>query len=88
MIVFSGMILFLTVGIVCALLYRQVLLPIKLLVDFTEGKMGDSLTDDFPEVGGEISHLANSFQKMTNRVQELENRLQGKDDASPPDFRP
>jgi hypothetical protein len=88
MIVFSGMILFLTVGVVCALLYRQVLLPIKLLVDFTEGKMGDTLTDDFPEVGGEISHLANSFQKMINRVQELESRLQGKDDASPPNFRP
>ena len=83
MITFSGMILILTVGAVCALLYRQVFLPIKQLVDFTEDRMGDNLTDDFPEVSGEISHLANSFQKMTNRVQELENQLQSKDDTSP-----
>ncbi len=76
MIVFSGMILILTVGVVCALLYRQVLLPIKHLVDFTEGKMGDSLTDDFPEVSGEIARLATSFQKMSNRVRELEQQSQ------------
>ncbi len=72
MIVFSGMILILTVGVVCALLYRQVLLPIRQLVDFTEGQMGDNLGDDFPEVSGEIAQLANSFQKMSNRVRELE----------------
>ena len=61
-------------------------MPIKQLVDFTEGRMGDNLIDGFPEVSGEISHLANSFQKMTNRVQELEDQLQSKDDASPPDL--
>ena len=86
MIMFSGMILVLTVGAVSALLYRQVFLPIKQLADFTESSGSDSLGADFPEVSGEIAQLANAFQKMTNRVQELENQLQSKNDASPPEF--
>lgn len=89
MIVFSGMILILTVGVICALLYRQVLLPIKQLVDFTEGKMGDSLTDDFPEVSGEIAQLATSFQNMSNRVRELERESQrNENEASSSDSLP
>jgi len=85
MIMFSGMILVLTVGAVCALLYRQVFLPIKQLADFTNNPGSDNLGADFPEVSGEIALLANAFQKMTNRVQELEHQLQSKDHASPPD---
>ncbi|MBW2688366.1 MAG: HAMP domain-containing protein [Deltaproteobacteria bacterium] len=89
MIVFSGMILFLTVGVVCALLYRQVLLPIRKLVDFTEGEMGDSLGDDFPEVSGEIAQLANSFQKMNKRVRELEQKVpHNENEASSSDSQP
>ena len=72
MIMFSGMVLILTVGAVCALLYRQVFLPIKQLVDFTERAPDDSLNSDFPEVSGEVAKLANAFQKMTARVKELE----------------
>lgn len=74
MITFSGMILILTVGVVCALLYRQVLLPIKQLVAFTEDSLSDSLGDDFPEVSGEIARLARAFQKMKTRLRELEMR--------------
>jgi methyl-accepting chemotaxis protein len=74
MIMFSGMVLVLTVGAVCALLYRQVFLPIKQLVDFTERAPDDSLNSDFPEVSGEVAKLANAFQKMTARVKELEER--------------
>jgi hypothetical protein len=74
MIVFSGMILILTVGAVCALLYSQVLLPIKKLVDFTRGESSGTLTDDFPEVSGDIAELAEAFQTMSNRVEELEKR--------------
>ena len=74
MIVFSGMVLILTVGAVCALLYRQVFLPIKQLVDFTAGPMGGNLGDDFPEVSGEIAELADAFLKMNDRVRELEQR--------------
>lgn len=76
MIVFSGMILILTVGAVCALLYRQVFLPIKQLADFTEGHAGGNLGDAFPEVTGEMARLVNTFQVMSNRVRELENRPQ------------
>ncbi len=86
MIVFSGMILILTVGAVCALLYSQVFLPIKQLADFTEGAGSDTLGHEFPEVSGDIARLANDFQKMANRVQELEQQLLSKEsDASPPD---
>lgn len=83
MIVFSGMVLILTVGAVCALLYRQVFLPIRLLVDFTEEPMSDSLGDDFPEVTGEIAQLATSFQRMKKRVKELEQQGDQKETSSP-----
>lgn len=85
MIMFSGMILVLTVGAVFALLYRQVFLPIKQLADFTESCGSDKIGADFPEVSGDIAQLAGAFQKMTNRVLELEDQLQRKDDASPSD---
>lgn len=86
MIVFSGMVLILTVGAVCALLYRQVFLPIRRLVDFTEEPMSDNLSDDFPEVTGEIAQLASSFQQMKKRVKELEQQHQGdKKETSSPD---
>ena len=89
MIMFSGMVLILTVGAVCSLLYRQVFLPIKQLADFTEESSGDSLGDEFPEVSGEIARLANAFQKMTKRVRELEHRLLHEEsEASPPDTLP
>jgi hypothetical protein len=84
MIMFSGMVLVLTVGAVCSLLYRQVFLPIKQLADFTEDSSGDNLNDDFPEVSGEVARLANAFQKMTKRVRELEDQLQHKDSEAPP----
>lgn len=86
MIMFSGMVLILTVGAVCALLYSQVFLPIRQLADFTENHTGDSLRNDFPEVSGEVARLATAFHKMAGRVHELEQRLQrNKDDASAPD---
>jgi nitrogen fixation/metabolism regulation signal transduction histidine kinase len=89
MIMFSAMVLVLTVGAVCSLLYRQVFLPIKQLADFTEDSSGDTLNDEFPEVSGEVARLANAFQKMTRRVRELEGQLQEKErEAIPPDSLP
>ena len=82
MIVFSGMILILTVGAVCALLYRQVFLPIKQLADFTEIPVNDRLDEDFPDVSGDIARLAKAFQEMTNRVQELETQASSKGDEA------
>jgi len=74
MIVFSGMVLILTVGAVCALLYRQVFLPIQKLVDFTSRDDDAILDSSFPEASGEIAHLAGAFQRMVKRVRELEGR--------------
>lgn len=84
MIMFSGMVLVLTVGAVCALLYRQVFLPIRQLVDFTEKTPGDSLDNDFPEASGEVARLAKAFRQMTARVKELEAR-QETSTAVPPE---
>ena len=80
MIVFSGMILILTVGAVCALLYRQVFLPIKQLADFTETPANGRLGEEFPDVSGDIARLARSFQEMTNRVYDLETKASAKPD--------
>lgn len=84
MIMFSGMVLVLTVGAVCALLYRQVFLPIRQLVDFTEKAPGDTLDSDFPEASGEVARLAKAFRAMSARVRELEER-QGQSAEVPPE---
>lgn len=73
MIVFTGMILVLTVGVVCALLYRQVLMPIRKLVDFTEKQGNANLEHQLPEVSGEMARLARAFQGMARRLREMEN---------------
>lgn len=74
MIVFTGMLLVLTVGAVCALMYRQVLLPIKRLADFTD-QAGDATLDaELPELSGEMAHLARAFQGMARRLREAEEK--------------
>ncbi|NJC88396.1 MAG: HAMP domain-containing protein [Desulfuromonas sp.] len=77
MIVFTGMILVLTVGAVCALLYRQILMPIRKLVDFTEKQGNVNLDQEIPEVSGDMAHLAKAFQKMARRLREMEGRDPG-----------
>ena len=74
MVVFSFMVLTLTVGVVCSLIYRQVLLPIKHLVAFTKEPVGGNFKNNFPEINGEISELAEAFQKMNDRVRDLEHQ--------------
>ena len=72
MIVFTGMILVLTVGVVCALLYRQILMPIRKLADFTEKQGNANLDYELPEVSGEMARLAKAFQGMARRLREME----------------
>jgi nitrate/nitrite-specific signal transduction histidine kinase len=72
MIVFTGMILILTVGVVCALLYRQILIPIKKLADFTERQGDANLECEIPEVSGEMARLARAFQGMARRLRDAE----------------
>lgn len=84
MILFSAMVLILTVGAVCAVLYSQVLLPIRQLADFTDAERGDTLEDGFPEVSGEMARLAQGFRRMAARVRELEARLGAADGDDAP----
>jgi len=72
MISFTAMVLILTVGAVCALLYRQVFLPIRRLVAFTERAGGANLERHFPEVTGEVAHLARAFHGMACRLRDFE----------------
>lgn len=72
MIVFTGMILVLTVGVVCALLYRQILMPIRRLTDFTEKQGNANLDYELPEVTGDMARLAKAFQKMSRRLRDME----------------
>lgn len=72
MITFSGMVLVLTIGAICALLNRQVFLPIRQLLHFTDRADSANLEEHFPEVTGEIARLARAFQRMARRLRELE----------------
>lgn len=86
MIMFSVMVLFLTVSVVYALLYRQVFLPIKHLADFTEKGTDATLEEKLPEISGEVARAARSFQKMAERVKTLERERQKMEaGSSPPD---
>lgn len=70
MILFTGMILVLTVGVVCALLYRQVFLPIRRLADFAVKQENSTVDIRLPEVSGDIARLAKAFQEMARRLRE------------------
>ncbi|HKL26165.1 MAG TPA: hypothetical protein VJ910_08090 [Desulfuromonadales bacterium] len=72
MIMFSIMVLCLTVSVVYALLYRQVFLPLKHLADFTEKGTDAALEEHLPELSGEVARAAESFQAMAARVKFLE----------------
>jgi len=86
MIMFSVMVLFLTVSVVYALLYRQVFLPIKHLADFTEKGTDATLDEQLPEISGEVARAARSFQKMAERVKALEKANENTGaDSRPPD---
>jgi hypothetical protein len=86
MIMFSVMVLFLTVSVVYALLYRQVFLPIKHLADFTEKGTDAALEERLPEISGEVARAARTFQEMAARVKALEKECQKKGlNTTPPD---
>jgi hypothetical protein len=74
MIVFTGMLLVLTVGAICALLYRQILMPIHKLALFTEKHSGANLDHEIPDLTGDMARLAKAFHHMARRVRELENK--------------
>jgi len=64
MLIFSLMVLMLTVGGVAALLRRSVFLPMSRLLEFTEQAVLNDTPAPFPEVGGEIGQLAGNYQRL------------------------
>ena len=101
MILFSLMILVLTVGGVAALLNHQVFLPIRRLTDFTENLSNGILDEEFPRGCGELERLAGHLHRIAVARNESSVRAAGhgaepeKDydsEASPrdiePEFRP
>jgi nitrogen fixation/metabolism regulation signal transduction histidine kinase len=66
------MLIILTVGAICALLYRQILMPIHKLALFTEKQSSANLDREIPELTGDMARLARAFQRMAHRVRELE----------------
>ena len=79
MIMFSIMVLFLTVSVVYALLYRQVFLPIRHLADFTEKGADAALEENLPELSGEVARAAESFRAMAARVKNLEEKCRARE---------
>jgi methyl-accepting chemotaxis protein len=70
MVLFSLMVLILTVGGVSALLGRNVFQPIKTLTDFTDRAADGTLMDNFPKIEGELGRLAENFRKLILRHHE------------------
>ena len=64
MILFSLMVLVLTVGGVAALLQQQVFLPIRRLTDFTENLSNGIFDSEFPRVCGELESLAGHLRRL------------------------
>lgn len=84
MIVFTGMLLILTVGAVCALLYRQILMPIQKLAIFTEKPSSVNLDAELPELSGDMARLAKAFQRLAGRLREYENHSDSESDRHKP----
>lgn len=68
MMIFSIMILILTVGGVAALLKRTVFDPINQLTEFTAGLLEGKTTAHFPAGGGDIEQLAANVRTLAARV--------------------
>lgn len=71
LIVFCTMVLFLTVGGVCALLRRNVLLPIRQLVTFAEGMSRGQMNMTAPEGIEEIDEVVAVLRRQANELQHL-----------------
>lgn len=68
MIVFTVLILILTVGGVAALLSRSILTPIKLMTRFCDDIVRGNPSRDLPEFEGELENLAQSLKRVADFV--------------------
>lgn len=67
LIVFSILVLFLCVGGVAALLWRNVFLPIRLLGEYAEAAAHGELPDELPQCGPELASLAENIRTVVKR---------------------
>ena len=70
MVIFSLMVLLVTVGGVAALLRRYVFIPLKLLVEFTE-KTIQGVEEDIPAFGEEIEKLAGNIRRIVKELNDI-----------------
>jgi HAMP domain-containing protein len=75
MIIFSLMILVLTVGGVAALLRRNVFMPIKSLSDFTNQAVRGTIVQHFPRCGGEIEEIASNVRTIAEELNKAKTEL-------------
>ena len=75
MIIFSIMILLLSVGGVAALLRRQVFLPLNQIMAFTSKVNSGTLSTELSGVSGELAELAGNVRSIASQLQKSEGEL-------------
>ena len=70
MVIFSLMVLLVTLGGVAALLRRYVFIPLRLLVEFTQ-KTLQGIEQDIPPCGVEIEKLAGNIRSIINELNSI-----------------
>jgi hypothetical protein len=76
MIIFSIMVLLVTLGGVAALLRRNVIIPIKLLAYFTNQAVGGRLDQEMPYCGHEIEQIASNIRIMARELDEARREIE------------
>lgn len=69
MLIFSLMVLLLTIGGVAAILRRSVFLPLRDLVQYTSGRVADISDDEHPRFNCEIKHMEYNFRYLEEKLQ-------------------
>lgn len=78
LMVFSFLVLILTIGGVCALLRRNVFVPLKEIIEFTEEINRGNINATPPAHHGELKDLANNINALAQRVQGAEQDLKSR----------
>ena len=71
MIIFSVMVLILTVGGVAALLRRQIFMPLREITEFTSGVNSGNLDRELREISGELSDLADDVRGIALQLRSV-----------------
>lgn len=76
MVLFSLMVLFLTIGGAAAVLRRQVFEPIRKLKNFTMKANRNMKNDDLPDITGELSYLAGDVRELVHQLREATSEVE------------